>query len=128
MKKISLIALSGVLMIGGAYAGFQQGNNTQRGGFVGGPETIVTVSQVKEMRDDTPVIIQGNILQRMGNEKYLFQDSTGSITVEIDDDDWRGLTVTPNDTVKLMGEVDAGLFNTEIEIESIQIVPVVNAQ
>lgn len=128
MKKISLIALSGVLMIGSAFAGFQPANNAQKGGFVGGPETIVTVAQVKEMRDDTPVIIQGNILQRMGDEKYLFQDSTGSITIEIDDDDWRGLTVTPNDTVKLMGEVDAGLFNTEIDIDSVQIVPVANAQ
>ncbi|MBQ2016909.1 MAG: NirD/YgiW/YdeI family stress tolerance protein, partial [Alphaproteobacteria bacterium] len=53
-------------------------------------------------------------------EKYLFEDATGSITVEIDDDEWRGQTVTPADTVKLYGEVDRGIFKTEIEIDRVE--------
>ena len=123
MKKISVIAAVCTFVGGAAMAGFQADTPQQpmpRGGFVGGAETISTVKQVKEMRDDVPVILQGKILQRMGGEKYLFEDTTGSITVEIDDDDWRGQTVTPNDTVKLYGEVDAGIFKTEIDVEAIQ--------
>ena len=92
----------------------------ERGGFVSGAETIVTVKQVNEMRDDVPVIIQGKIIQRMGDEKYLFEDNTGSITIEIDDDDWRGQTITPNDTVKMYGEVDRGIFSTEIDIDYVE--------
>ena len=88
MKKISMIALGGILSVGAAFAGFQPDTPVQKpssmGGFVGGSESIVTVKQVKEMRDDVPVVVQGNIVQRMGDEKYLFEDSTGSITVEID--------------------------------------------
>lgn len=124
MKKISMIALGGILSVGAAFAGFQPDTPVQKpssmGGFVGGSETIVTIKQVKEMRDDVPVVVQGNIVQRMGDEKYLFEDKTGSITVEIDDEDWRGQTVTPSDTVKLYGEVDAGLFKTEIDVDYVE--------
>ncbi len=123
MKKISMIALAGALIAGGASAGFQPDmpqKNSGMGGFVGGTENIVTVSQVKEMRDDVPVIVKGNIIQRMGDEKYLFQDATGSITVEIDNKDWRGQTVTPSDEVKLYGEVDSGLFKTEIDVDYVE--------
>ena len=119
-----MIALGGILSVGAAFAGFQPDTPAQKpssmGGFVGGSENIVTVKQVKEMRDDVPVVVQGNIVQRMGDEKYLFEDSTGSITVEIDNKDWRGQTVSPSDTVKLYGEVDAGLFKTEIDIDYVE--------
>ena len=72
------------------------------------------------MRDDVPVIVKGNIVQRMGDETYLFEDATGSITVEIDDDEWRGQTITPSDTVKLYGEVDRGIFKTELDINYVE--------
>lgn len=123
MKKISMFAVVCSVLAGAAYAGFQPNmpkKNSQMGGFVGGTENIVTVSQVKEMRDDVPVIVKGNIVQRMGEEKYLFEDSTGSVTVEIDKEDWRGQTITPTDNVKLYGEVDAGWFNTEIDVDYVE--------
>lgn len=126
MKKISLLALGGVLVVGNAMAEFLAPAPMAakpagaKGGFVDGGEVIVTVKQVSEMRDDVPVIVQGHIVQRMGDEKYLFEDSTGSITVEIDDDDWRGQTVAPTDTVKLTGDVDRGIFKTEIEVDYVE--------
>ena len=128
MKKISFFALLGILTVGAASAEFAGPNApaatatapAERGGFVSGAETIVTVKQVNEMRDDVPVIIRGKIIQRMGDEKYLFEDGTGSITIEIDDDDWRGQKVSPTDTVNLYGEVDRGLFSTEIDIDYVE--------
>ena len=119
MKKISFIAMSGLLAFGTASAEFQNPTTT-KGGFVSGTETIATVKQVMEMRDDIPVIVQGNIVQRLGDEMYLFEDSTGSIRVEIDDDEWRGQTITPEDKVKLYGEVDRGIFKTEIDVNYIE--------
>ncbi len=126
MKKISMVALLGVLVIRSAFANFEGPAapdavaQNAKGGFVSGAETIVTVKQVNEMRDDIPVIIRGKIIQRMGDEKYLFEDQTGSITVEIDEDSWRGQTITPTDTVKLYGEVDRGIFSTEIDIDYVE--------
>ena len=126
MKKISMSVLMAVLAIGVASAEFEGPSAPQaavanpKGGFVGGAETIVTVKQVNEMRDDVPVIIKGKIVQRMGDEKYLFEDGTGSITIEIDDDSWRGQTISPADTVKMYGEVDRGFFTTEIDIDYVE--------
>ena len=126
MKIFSMSVLMSVLTIGLASANFQGPDaaapvaTNSKGGFVSGAETIVTVKQINEMRDDVPVIIKGHIVQRMGDEKYLFEDATGSITVEIDDDDWRGQTITPTDTVKMYGEVDRGIFKTEIDIDYVE--------
>lgn len=120
MKKISLVAIACILTAGVAGADFVPAAPSAEGGFVGGNETIVSVKQVKEMRDDVPVIVQGSIVQRMGDDKYLFEDKTGSITVEIDKKDWRGQTVSPSDTVKLYGEVDRGFLKTEIEVDYVE--------
>ncbi len=134
MKRFSVSVLALFLSIGGAMANFDGpdaqlkpvpdkatvATNNGKGGFVDGNETIVTIKQVKEMRDDIPVIVQGKIIQRMGDEKFLFEDNTGSITIEIDDDAWRGQTITPADTVKIYGDVDRGIFTTEIEIDYIE--------
>ena len=125
MKKISIAVLAGVLSMGAASADFDgptvaAPTHNAKGGFVNPAETIVTVAQVNEMRDGVHVVVQGRLAQSMGDEKYLFEDSTGSITVDIDDDEWRGQTVTPADTVKLRGEVDRGIFKTEIEVDSVE--------
>ncbi|MDW3024092.1 MAG: NirD/YgiW/YdeI family stress tolerance protein [Alphaproteobacteria bacterium] len=126
MKKTSLFTLLCILATGVASAGFTGPDapaataQNERGGFVSGAETVVTIKQVNEMRDDVPVIIQGKIIQRMGDEKYLFEDGTGSITIEIDDDNWRGQTITPEDTVKMYGEIDRGLFSTQIDIDYVE--------
>lgn len=140
MKNICLGALTAMLVIGGANAEYygiittveepvvQQQQKTAKnhtkptgkGGFVGGDETIVTIAQVNEMRNDVPVVVVGQIIQRMGDEKYLFQDGSGSITVEIDDDGWRGQTVNELDTVKIYGDVDRGIFTTEIDVDYIE--------
>ncbi|MDE6571365.1 MAG: YgiW/YdeI family stress tolerance OB fold protein [Alphaproteobacteria bacterium] len=117
MKKLMMSVLAVTAVAGAAHADFQP---VAQGGFVGGDETIITVKQAKEMRDDTYVIVQGKIVQRAGDDKYLFEDQTGSIIVEIDKKDWNGVTVTPNDTVKLYGEIDRGLLKTEIDVDYLQ--------
>ena len=117
MKKISMIAIACVAASGAAYAAMSE---TVIGGFAGGENVILTVDQVKGMNDNSKVWVEGNIIQKNGDETYLFQDSTGSIMVEIDDDEWHGLVVGPTDTVRIYGEVDHGLFTTEIDIDYIE--------
>ena len=42
--------------------------------------------------------------------------------IEIDGDDWAGITVTPNDIVIIEGEVDKNMMNpTVIEVEEIRM-------
>ncbi|MDE5615594.1 MAG: NirD/YgiW/YdeI family stress tolerance protein [Alphaproteobacteria bacterium] len=120
MKKMSIVAICAAVFATAANAGFVSAQPvSSAGGFIGN-ETIVTVKQAKDMRDDTYVVMQGKIVSQVKGDKYTFEDGTGSITVEIDDDDWRGQTVSPSDTVKIYGEVDRGFMNVEIDVDTIQ--------
>ena len=116
MKKISILAVACFAVFGGANAAM----NAMGGGFTGGENVILTVEQVKNMNDNSKVWVEGAIIQKNGDETYMFQDSTGTIMVEIDDDAWHGLVIGPTDTVRIYGEVDHGLFNTEIDIDYIE--------
>ena len=49
----------------------------------------------------------------------MFSDATGQVTVEIDDEDWRGLTVNEKDTVEIKGEVDKEFTSFIIDVDSI---------
>lgn len=93
-----------------------------RGGFQGPGLSVMTVAEALKAADDTPVKLEGKIEKSLGDEKYLFKDNTGSITVEIDDDDWRGVTVTPNDTIVVEGEVDTNVFkDAEIDVNKVTV-------
>ncbi len=87
------------------------------GGFV--DVNVITVEEAKNMNDDAYVILQGYITDRNGDEKYVFQDKTGSITVEIDDDDWDGVDVSPADLVEIQGKIDKGWTAVEIDVDTI---------
>lgn len=87
------------------------------GGFV--DINVITVEEAKNMNDDAYVILQGYITDRNGDEKYVFQDKTGSITVEIDDDDWDGVDVSPADLVEIQGKIDKGWTAVEIDVDTI---------
>lgn len=91
------------------------------GGYTG-PSTVktLTVAEVLKMSDDTPVELVGRIEKALGNEKYNFVDETGSVVVEIDNEDFRGVTVNEKDVVKLRGEVDKDLMNFEIDVNSVE--------
>lgn len=127
MKKTLAIATV-LLTLGSTAALAQQGGFTgsagsnQKGGYTGpkATGTITTVVQAKEMRDDSKVTLQGTIIKQLGKEKYLFKDKTGEIIIEIDDDDWRGVTAGPNDLVEIYGEVDKDWNSVEIDVDTIR--------
>ena len=43
--------------------------------------------------------------------------------IEIDDEDWHGVTVTPENTIEIVGELDKELFDkTKIDVSSFKII------
>ena len=120
-----LLAVSTLaLMIGfaGAAHAQYQGAMAPRGGFTGPGLSVSTVAEANKMSDDQPVVLVGQIERSLGDEKYLFKDASGTVTVEIDNEDWRGLNVTPQDTVILNGEIDKEMFkDTKIDVDSIAL-------
>lgn len=126
MKKIialSAIALA-ITLSAPSFAQFQ-GTVTPtptpvQGGFKGPTSAITTVAEALKSKDDTNVVLNGKIEKETGKEKYLFKDSTGSITLDIDNDDWHGTIVTPEDTVEVYGEVDKDLIgDVNIDVDRV---------
>jgi uncharacterized protein (TIGR00156 family) len=104
-----------------AFAGVAGADGWKGGGYTG--PSLVDVSRaidVKNMPHDTDVVLEGNIENYLGNEKYRFNDGSDTITLEIDNDVWNGLEVGPNDTVIIYGEVDKKFQRLEIEVERIE--------
>ena len=77
------------------------------------------VGEAKKLSDDTPVVLTGKIVRSLGSEKYEFKDKTGSVTLDIDNDDWNGVNVGPEDTVEIQGEVDKDFTSFEIDVDRV---------
>ena len=72
--------------------------------------------------DDQRVELQGRLLRKIGDEKYIFSDGTGEIVAEIDDDEFRGQRVDESTRVKVQGEVDTGRKRPpEIEVDRLTV-------
>ena len=121
MKKICSMAVATVLVSGSAFAGSGMHNNMNRNmnnnmnntatiTTVVEPvtDTIVSVSQVPNMRDNQNVVMTGYIIENLGDKMYVFQDSTGSIVVEIDPVLVEQIMISPNTKMKLKGQIEKG--------------------
>lgn len=83
----------------------------------------VSVAQAKDLKDDSKVIIKGQLVKSLGNEKYEFKDATGSMTVDIDNDKWNGKAVNANTRVTLVGEIDVDHFpkkSVEVDVDEVR--------
>lgn len=118
MKKFATASVFALVL---GLCGSAMAMNPSTGGFQGPGIAPSTVEQAIGLSDDTPVVLVGQIEKSLGDEKYLFKDASGTVTVEIDHDDWRGLNVTPADTVVIQGEVDKDFFKTEIDVDFISL-------
>jgi uncharacterized protein (TIGR00156 family) len=64
-------------------------------------------------------VLEGRILSAAKeHEEYVFQDKTGKIIIELDDDLFQGRTVTPETVIRIWGEVDTKLGrDSEVEVD-----------
>ena len=101
------------------FAAFQAvaGDNTDH------QKNVSKVSDVQNMADDAMVYIQGYIIQNLGNEKYSFQDESGTLVVEIDDDLMKNNMISPTTMVWIAAEVDKKGDIVELDAEEIQMMP-----
>ncbi|ELG93114.1 YgiW/YdeI family stress tolerance OB fold protein [Escherichia sp. E3659] len=126
MKKI----LMAVLFAGCSFAVFAQSGGfvssesaPVQGGFSGPGmvSEVTSVAQAKMRRDDAKVVLEGNIVRQVGNELYEFRDNSGSIYVDIDASYWQGQNISPNDKVRIEGDVDKDWNSVEIDAKRITL-------
>ncbi|NIG24869.1 YgiW/YdeI family stress tolerance OB fold protein [Klebsiella sp. Acro-834] len=130
MKKIAamtaIVALVSMPVLAAEQGGFtgpssttQVSSTAQAGGFTGPSGAVTTVANAKSLRDDTWVTLRGKITERISDDLYKFQDASGVINVDIDHKRWNGVTVGPQDTVEIQGEVDKDWNSVEIDVKQI---------
>ena len=127
MRFLTAFALTFVLSAP-AFAAFEGGPAVpaKSGGFKGpGAQAAVdTVAKALKARGETPCVLEGRIISAASeHEEYVFQDSTGKIVIELDDDLFHGRTVTPENVIRIWGEVDTKLArDSEVEVDKFDIV------
>ncbi|MBQ1845771.1 MAG: YgiW/YdeI family stress tolerance OB fold protein [Desulfovibrio sp.] len=126
MRILTALALV-LLLASPAFADFQGGAPAPaQGGFQGpgASGATSTVAEAKRARDDSWVVLTGHIVSRAGgdHEHYIFRDKTGEIIVDIDDKYFSGRTVTPQNLVRISGEVDKEILErTKIDVKQLEI-------
>jgi uncharacterized protein (TIGR00156 family) len=98
----------------------------QSGGFVGADSSpFVTAVTAADRPNESNVRLVGHLIEKLGDERYLFRDDSGTIVVEIDDDDWNGVQASSETRVEISGEVDREWRllqrETEIDVDSITL-------
>ena len=88
----------------------------------GATPQVTTVAAALEAADDTHVVLEGQIVKRLQDELYEFKDATGTIQVEIDDEDWPGQQVSETAKVRLTGEVDKDFNSREIDVDRVELI------
>lgn len=92
--------------------------------FVGQSQPVTTVKQVLDNgRDDQMVVLEGNLINQVRNDKYTLRDATGTIVVEIDDRIFAGQRVDSNTKVRVEGEIDTEIMKpNEVEAHRLTVI------
>ena len=81
----------------------------------------LTIGEAAALPHDSWVVLAGNIVSALpGGKNYTLRDSSGQITVEIGQKQWRGLSVGASDTVEIYGEVKLHRGLASIKVQAIR--------
>jgi len=90
-----------------------------------GPSASVTEATVAQARSGlrvgSDVTLTGHIVDHVREEYYTFRDDSGSIRVEISPRLFAGRAVTPEDRVRITGEIERSARGRYIDVEALEI-------
>lgn len=79
-------------------------------------------SILKKPIDDQPVVLQGYLVRKVGNEKYILSDGKFEIRVDIDDEDFPRQRIDEKTRVEIYGEVEKDFLESpEIDVDRVVI-------
>jgi len=86
-------------------------------------DTVTVEWIVNEAPNDSPVIVKGRLVESLGDNEYVFEDETGTVQVEIDDDVLSPDQFQAGVEVEIVGEVDRDQEEgVEIEVARLNMV------
>lgn len=124
--RVSGIVLVLLLGFGLAYLPPNAPGTARAAGFEGPgvSPTVMRAADVIDALDDAPCVLEGRIVEKIPFRKnrYLFEDNSGRVVVEIENEIFGHLTITPNDMVRLMGHVDWSRKRpNEVEVDALAL-------
>ena len=51
----------------------------------------------------------------------MFQDPSGTIVVEIDNEEWRGVKVNPSDVIVITGTTDKDFMEIGVDVDTVNL-------
>jgi uncharacterized protein (TIGR00156 family) len=81
----------------------------------------VQVSQALSANDNSLATLTGTLGESLGHERYSFSDDSGQMTVEIDNDISRHITLKNGQSITLYGEIDREHGGNELEVNFLEI-------
>lgn len=120
VSLFSTAALAGYTGPGGGAAPAGQ----PAAGYTGpAAQQITTVAEALKAQDDTPILLEGHVTKKLGKELYEFKDATGTIKVDIDDEDLPAGSFNDQTKVRLHGEVDTHKTkDTDIDVDRVEVI------
>ena len=103
MRFVIFLLLLCAAATGGARAAGFEGP-----GAGSGADVVTRAADVAEAYDDVPCMLEGHLVEKLPQRKdrYVFRDESGTVVVEIEDETFGHLTVTPQTRIRLMGKVE----------------------
>ena len=96
--SLVVVALSATLLMSTpALAGFRGPSDSLN--------VVNTVQAAVQSPDMTTCVLEGHIVRHTERNRYVFQDAGGSMTIDIPPHVVGQLDVTPQDTVRITGEI-----------------------
>lgn len=122
-----ILALFLAMPVNAAFTGPGADGYAKQGGFSGPVSGVMAdnVAAAKSLKDDAAVVLTGNIVSKVAGtkKKYIFKDSTGEIVIEISLKRFKGLNISPTNTIRISGKVDQDFGQEpEIEVKDLEVV------
>ena len=96
--NISIPALALALLLSTtAYAGFNGPSDAR--------SVITNVQEAVQAGEMTTCVLEGNIIRHTEKNRYLFQDKSGTMVIDIPPHVFGQVDVTPQDHVRITGEI-----------------------
>lgn len=89
---------------------------------VAGDAEQVTAAEAKTHASESWVMLDGHIVQSLGDELYRFEDASGEILVRIGPDDWHGQKVQIDTRVKVHGQLKKRGDHIEVKADRVMVV------
>lgn len=119
MTKIIFSALAAMIFTVSSVSAAPQGfdNASAPQGFSAASATTMTVANVIATgTDEMAVTMRGRITKMLGQDKFIFEDETGTIVVELDDDkDWSH--IQKDQLIDIHGEIDRDVNSIKVDVK-----------